>query len=144
MAECGLTKKLYATYLSYLPTDSFCYPLKMNKDERGSFTEIIRTADRGQFSVNISKPGITKGEHWHHTKNEKFVVVSGKGLIQFRKIGSDEVIEYHVSGEKLEVVDIPTGYTHNIINEGSTDLITFMWCSECFHPERPDTYSMKV
>ncbi len=144
MAECGLTKKLYATYLSYLPTDSFCYPLKVNKDERGSFTEIIRTADRGQFSVNISKPGITKGEHWHHTKNEKFVVVSGKGLIQFRKIGSDEVIEYHVSGEKLEVVDIPTGYTHNIINEGSTDLITFMWCSECFHPERPDTYSMKV
>lgn len=144
MAECGLTKKLYATYLSYLPADSFCYPLKMNTDERGSFTEIIRTADRGQFSVNISKPGITKGEHWHHTKNEKFVVVSGKGLIQFRKIDSDEVIEYHVSGEKLEVVDIPTGYTHNIINEGSTDLITFMWCSECFHPERPDTYSMKV
>ena len=144
MAECGLTKKLYATYLSYLPTDSFCYPLKVNKDERGSFTEIIRTADRGQFSVNISKPGITKGEHWHHTKNEKFVVVSGKGLIQFRKIDSDEVIEYHVSGEKLEVVDIPPGYTHNIINEGSTDLVTFMWCSECFHPERPDTYSMKV
>ncbi len=144
MADCGLTKKLYATYLSYLPADSFCYPLKMNTDERGSFTEIIRTADRGQFSVNISKPGITKGEHWHHTKNEKFVVVSGKGLIQFRKIDSDEVIEYHVSGEKLEVVDIPTGYTHNIINEGSTDLITFMWCSECFDPERPDTYSMKV
>ena len=144
MADCGLTKKLYATYLSYLPTDGFCYPLKMNTDERGSFTEIIRTADRGQFSVNISKPGITKGEHWHHTKNEKFVVVSGKGLIQFRKIDSDEVIEYHVSGEKLEVVDIPTGYTHNIINEGSTDLVTFMWCSECFNPERPDTYSMKV
>ena len=144
MADCGLTKKLYATYLSYLPADSFCYPLKMNTDERGSFTEIIRTADRGQFSVNISKPGITKGEHWHHTKNEKFVVVSGKGLIQFRKIDSDEVIEYHVSGEKLKVVDIPTGYTHNIINEGSTDLITFMWCSECFDPERPDTYSMKV
>lgn len=144
MADCGLTKKLYATYLSYLPTDNFCYPLKMNTDERGSFTEIIRTADRGQFSVNISKPGITKGEHWHHTKNEKFVVVSGEGLIQFRKIDSDEVIEYHVSGEKLEVVDIPTGYTHNIINEGSTDLVTFMWCSECFNPERPDTYSMKV
>lgn len=144
MTDCGLTKKLYATYLSYLPNDGFCYPLKMNTDERGSFTEIIRTADRGQFSVNISKPGITKGEHWHHTKNEKFVVVSGKGLIQFRKIDSDEVIEYHVSGEKLEVVDIPTGYTHNIINEGSTDLVTFMWCSECFNPERPDTYSMKV
>ena len=144
MTENGFVKKLYATYLSYLPVDMFRYPLKMNTDERGSFTEIIRTADRGQFSVNISKPGITKGEHWHHTKNEKFVVVSGKGLIQFRRIDSDEVIEYHVSGEKLEVVDIPTGYTHNIINEGDTDLITFMWCSECFNPERPDTYSMKV
>ena len=116
----------------------------MNEDARGSFTEIIRTKDRGQFSVNISKPGIVKGEHWHHTKNEKFLVVSGKGLIQFRKIGSDEIIEYHVSGDKLEVVDIPVGYTHNIMNEGDTDLITFMWSSECFNPERPDTYFLKV
>jgi UDP-2-acetamido-2,6-beta-L-arabino-hexul-4-ose reductase len=137
-------KKLHATYLSYLPTDAFSYPLKMNVDARGSFTEILRTADRGQFSVNISKPGITKGNHWHHTKNEKFVVVSGKGLIQFRKIGGDEVIDYHVSGDKIEVVDIPTGYTHNIINEGDTDLVTFMWCNECFDPDHPDTYFEEV
>lgn len=144
MTEDGFVKKLYATYLSYLPADQFSYPLKMNVDERGSFTEILRTFDRGQFSVNISKPGVTKGEHWHHTKNEKFVVVSGRGLIQFRKIDTEEIIEYHVSGEKIEVVDIPTGYTHNIINEGDTDLITFMWCSECFDPQRPDTYALKV
>ena len=144
MTENSLSKKLYATYLSYLPTDQFSYPLNMNVDERGSFTEILRTVDRGQFSVNISKPGITKGEHWHHTKNEKFVVVSGKGLIQFRKIDSEEVISYHVSGEKIEVIDIPTGYTHNIINEGDTDLVTFMWCSECFDPQKPDTYFLKV
>lgn len=151
MAEGSFSKKLYATYLSYLPEDAFSYPLKMNVDERGSFTEILRTADRGQFSVNISKPGITKGNHWHHTKNEKFVVVSGKGLIQFRKIGPDPetgkeypVIDYHVSGEQIEVVDIPTGYTHNIINEGDTDLVTFMWCSECFDPGRPDTFFEEV
>lgn len=144
MTKNGFVKKLYATYLSYLPTDKFSYPLKMNVDERGSFTEIIRTEDRGQFSVNISKPGITKGEHWHHTKNEKFVVVSGKGLIQFRKIDSDEIINYHVTGDKIEVIDIPTGYTHNIINEGDTDLVTFMWCNECFEPDKPDTYFLKV
>lgn len=144
MTEGSFTKKLYSTYLSYLPKDKFSYPLKMNIDDRGSFTEILRTADRGQFSVNISKPGITKGNHWHHTKNEKFVVVSGKALIQFRKIDSDEIINYHVSGDKIEVVDIPTGYTHNIINEGDTDLVTFMWCNECFNPEKPDTYFLKV
>lgn len=144
MTEGGFSKKLYSTYLSYLPENKFSYPLKMNVDERGSFTEILRTGDRGQFSVNISKPGITKGEHWHHTKNEKFVVVSGKGLIQFRKVGSDEIINYHVSGDKIEVVDIPTGYTHNIINEGETDLVTFMWCNECFNPEKPDTFFLKV
>ncbi len=137
-------KALYSTYLSYLPKDKFSYQLKMNVDNRGSFTEIIRTSDRGQFSVNISNPGITKGNHWHHTKNEKFVVVSGKGLIQFRKIGTDEVIDYHVSGDKIEVVDIPTGYTHNIINEGEDKLITFMWCNECFDPENPDTYFEEV
>lgn len=137
-------KALYSTYLSYLPKDKFSYELKMNVDDRGSFTEIIRTSDRGQFSVNISNPGITKGNHWHHTKNEKFVVVSGKGLIQFRKIGTDEVIDYHVSGDKIEVVDIPTGYTHNIINEGEDKLITFMWCNECFDPENPDTYFEEV
>ena len=137
-------KALYSTYLSYLPKDKFSYELKMNVDPRGSFTEIIRTSDRGQFSVNISNPGITKGNHWHHTKNEKFVVVSGKGLIQFRKIGTDEVIDYHVSGDKIEVVDIPTGYTHNIINEGEDKLITFMWCNECFDPDNPDTYFEEV
>lgn len=137
-------KKLYSTYLSYLPKDGFSYPLKMNCDERGSFTEIIRTAERGQFSVNVARPGITKGNHWHHTKNEKFLVVSGNGLIQFRKVGESEIIEYHVDGEHLTVVDIPTGYTHNIINEGDTDLITFMWANEPFDPENPDTYFLKV
>lgn len=136
----SFTKKLYATYLSYLPVDQFSYPLKMNVDERGSFTEFIKTIDRGQVSVNISKPGITKGNHWHHTKNEKFLVVSGQGVIRFRKIGSDEIIEYQVCGEKLEVVDIPTGYTHNISNTGETDMVTVMWCNELFDPERPDTF----
>lgn len=142
----GLTKKLYATYLSYLPADGFSYPLKMNKDARGSFTEILRTPDRGQFSVNISKPGITKGNHWHHTKNEKFLVVSGRGVIRFRKPDDDEekVYEYFVSGDELTVVDIPTGYTHNIENLGDTDMVTFMWCNECFDPEKPDTYFLEV
>ena len=140
----GFEKALYSTYLSYLPKDKFSYPLKMNVDDRGSFTEIIRTIDRGQFSVNISKPNIIKGNHWHNTKNEKFVVVSGKGLIQFRKIGTDEVIDYYVSGDSIEVVDIPTGYTHNIINKGNSDLVTFMWCNECFNPENPDTYFEEV
>lgn len=138
------TKKLYASYLSYLPEGGFSYPLKMNEDNRGSFTEILRTADRGQFSVNISKPGITKGNHWHNTKNEKFLVVSGRGVVRFRKIGETAVQEYFVSGDKLEVVDIPTGYTHNIENLGETDLVTFMWCSECFDPNYPDTYFEEV
>ena len=141
---------LYSTFLSYLPEDQFSYPLKMNVDNRGSFTEIIRTEERGQFSVNISKPGITKGNHWHHTKNEKFVVVQGKALIQFRKIGKDQngndfpVIDYHVTGEKIEVVDIPTGYTHNIINEGEGDLVTFMWANEPFNKDKPDTIYEEV
>lgn len=138
------TKKLYATYLSYLPEDGFSYPLKMNCDDRGSFTEIIRTAERGQFSVNISKPGITKGNHWHNTKNEKFLVVSGKGVIRFKKPDSNKVIEYFVSGDKLEVVDIPTGYTHNIENLGETDMVTFMWANECFDPDKPDTFFLEV
>ena len=135
-------KKLYSTYLSYLPTNQFSYPLKMNVDERGSFTEIIRTLDRGQVSVDISKPHITKGNHWHHTKNEKFVVVSGQGVIRFRKMDEPdaEVIEYLVSGSKIEVVDIPIGYTHNIENLGDTDMVTFMWCNECFDPQNPDTF----
>jgi UDP-2-acetamido-2,6-beta-L-arabino-hexul-4-ose reductase len=138
------SKKLYSTYLSYLPIDKFNYPLKMNIDERGSFTEFIRTPDRGQVSINISKPGITKGNHWHHTKNEKFLVVKGKGLLQFRKIDSDEITEYHVTDEKLEVVDIPTGYTHSITNEGETDLVTVMWANEAFNPLKPDTYFLEV
>lgn len=143
----GFAKKLYATYLSYLPSDRFAYDLKMNVDPRGSFTEIIRTADRGQFSVNVSKPGITKGQHWHHTKNEKFVVVHGHGLIQLRKVGTDEngqlypVVNYEVSGEKIQVVEMIPGYTHNIVNLSDTeDLVTFMWCNECFDPAKPDTY----
>lgn len=139
-----LEKTLYSTYLSYLPKDNFSYPLKMNCDHRGSFTEIIRTMERGQFSVNISKPGITKGNHWHHTKNEKFLVVSGHCLIKFRRIDSNEVITYDVSGEKLEVVDIPCGYTHNITNIGDTDSVTFMWCNECFDPNNPDTIFLEV
>lgn len=138
------TRKLYATYLSYLPEDQFSYPLSMNVDARGSFTEIIRTPDRGQFSVNISKPGITKGNHWHHSKNEKFLVVSGRGVIRFRKVGDEKVYEYFVSGDRLEAVDIPTGYTHNIENLGDTDMVTFMWASECFNPEKPDTYFLEV
>lgn len=133
-------KKLYSTYLSYLPKDQFSYPLKMNVDDRGSFTEFIKTPDRGQVSINISKPGITKGNHWHNTKNEKFLVVSGTGVIRFRKIGSEEIIQYQVSGEKLEVVDIPTGYTHNISNTGVTDMVTVMWCNEMFDSEKPDTF----
>ena len=143
----GFAKKLYSTYLSYLPADRFAYDLKMNTDPRGSFTEIIRTADRGQFSVNVSKPGITKGQHWHHTKNEKFVVVHGHGLIQLRKVGKDEhgndypVVNYEVSGEKIRVVEMIPGYTHNIVNLSDTeDLVTFMWCNECFDPAKPDTY----
>ena len=140
----AFTKKLYSTYLSYLPEDQFSYPLKMNVDQRGSFTEIIRTPDRGQVSVNISKPGITKGNHWHHTKNEKFLVVSGTGVIRFRNLNSDKVIEYFVSGDKMEVVDIPVGYTHNIENIGESDMVTVMWVNEAFDPEIPDTYYLEV
>ncbi|MGX8832908.1 polysaccharide biosynthesis C-terminal domain-containing protein [Amedibacillus sp. YH-ame6] len=139
-----LTKKLYATYLSYLPENEFSYTLKMNKDERGSFTEFLKTKEYGQVSVNISKPGITKGNHWHHTKNEKFLVVSGTGLIQFRKIDEGKIFEYRVSGEKLEVIDIPVGYTHNIINLGEQDMVTIMWANETFDPNKPDTYYEEV
>lgn len=141
----GFSKKLYSTYLSYLSPEKFRYPLRMNIDNRGSFTEIIRSSISGQFSVNISKPGITKGEHWHQSKNEKFVVVSGKGLIQMRKIESDEIFNFYVSGEKIEVVEMVPGYTHNIINLSDTeDLITFMWSNECFDANRPDTFFEKV
>lgn len=139
MTDKSFEKKLYSTYLSYLPKDDFSYPLVMHEDARGSFTEILKSTDRGQVSINISKPGITKGNHWHHTKNEKFVVVSGSGVIRFRKIGSNEIIEYRVNGDKLEVIDIPTGYTHSIENVGITDMVTLMWCNECFDSKKPDT-----
>lgn len=138
------TKKLYSTYLSYLPADDFAYDLNMHCDNRGSFTEFLRTPERGQVSVNISKPGIVKGNHWHHTKNEKFLVVKGEGVIRFRQIFSDEVIEYHVSGEKLQVVDIPCGYTHNIENVGEGEMVTVMWANEAFDPAHPDTFAMQV
>jgi len=145
VTENSFSKKLYSTYLSYLEPDNFAYKLKMNCDNRGSFTEILRTVNAGQFSVNISKPGITKGQHWHHTKNEKFVVVSGHGLIQLRKIGTDEIVNYEVNGEEITVVDMIPGYTHNIINLSETeDLVTFMWCNECFNPEKPDTFFEEV
>ena len=140
----AFTKKLYSTYTSYLPTNGFSYPLKMNIDQRGSFSEFIKTPDRGQVSVNVTKPGITKGNHWHHTKNEKFLVVSGKAVIRFRKVGTSEVLEYRVSGEKLEVVDIPVGYTHNIQNVGDIDLVTIMWANEAFDPAKPDTIFLEV
>lgn len=140
----AFTKKLYSTYLSYLPRDEFKYDLKMNMDDRGSFTEFLKTPDRGQVSVNVSKPGITKGNHWHHTKNEKFLVVSGQGVIRFRNLNEEKVLECHVNGEKLEVVDIPTGYTHNIENLGYTDMVTIMWANELFDPENPDTFYEEV
>ena len=137
----GFEKALYSTFLSYFPKEKFSYPVKMNIDARGSYTELIRSEHNGQFAVNISKPGITKGQHWHHTKNEKFVVVHGHGLIQLRKLGTDEIIEFEVSGDKIEVVEMIPGYTHNIINLSQTDdLVTFMWANECFDPNRPDTY----
>lgn len=139
-----LEKKLYATYLSFLEPDSFGYPLAMHIDARGSFTEIIRTPDRGQFSVNVIRPGVTKGDHWHDTKNEKFVVVSGTGVIRFRKVGDSVVREYRVSGANAEVVDIPPGYTHNIENLGDADMIVFMWASEVFDPGKPDTHPLDV
>ena len=144
LAAGSFEKKLYSTYLSYLPPDEFAYDLNMHCDARGSFTEFLRTPERGQVSVNISKPGIVKGNHWHHTKNEKFLVVKGEGIIRFRQIFSDEVIEYRVSGDKLQVVDIPCGYTHNIENVGEGDMVTVMWANEAFDPSHPDTYAMQV
>lgn len=141
----SFAKKLYSTYLSYLPKSKVSFPLKMNIDDRGSFTELLKTADCGQFSVNISKPGITKGQHWHNSKWEFFIVVSGHGLIEERKIGSDEVLRFEVSGEKIEAIHMLPGYTHNIINLSDTeDLVTLMWANEQFDPNRPDTYFEEV
>ncbi len=138
-------KKLYSTYLSYLPKEKISFPLKMNIDERGSFTELLKTANCGQFSVNISKPGITKGQHWHNSKWEFFIVVSGHGLIEERKIGSDEVLRFEVTGEKIEAIHMLPGYTHNIINLSDTeDLVTLMWANEKFDPSHPDTFYEEV
>ena len=137
----SFAKKLYSTYLSYLPKEKVSFPLKMNVDPRGSFTELLKTEKCGQVSINISKPGITKGQHWHNTKWEFFIVVSGKGLIEQRKIGSDEVLQFYVSGEKIEAVHMLPGYTHNIINlSESEDLVTVMWANEQFDPGKPDTF----
>lgn len=143
---CGsFAKKLYSTYLSYLPTEEISFPLKMNIDARGSFTELLKTEKCGQFSVNISKPGITKGNHWHHSKWEIFVVVSGHGLIQERKLGSDEILNFEVSGEKIEAIHMLPGYVHNIINLSETeDLVTLMWANEPFDPEHPDCYGETI
>ena len=142
----GFSKKLYATYLAALPEDKFSYPLTMHCDPRGSFTEVLHSAERGQVSVNVSKPGIVKGQHWHHTKHEKFLVVSGEGVIRFRKMGEPDgrVIEYRVSGAKMEVVRIPPGYTHNIENLGTGDMVTLMWANEVFDPANPDTFRQNV
>lgn len=144
MTVGSLSTKLYSTYLSYLPEDDFSYPLNMHVDERGSFTEFMRTIDRGQVSVNITRPHITKGNHWHHSKNEKYIVVKGRASIRFRKVGDDKVIEYLADGENLKVVDIPTGYVHCIENIGEGDLVTIMWANEPFNPDKPDTYFEKV
>lgn len=141
----SFAKKLYSTYLSYLPKESVCVPLHMNLDARGSFTEILKTLNCGQFSVNISKPGITKGQHWHHSKWEYFIVVSGHGLIQERKIGSDEILEFEVSGERIMAIHMLPGYTHNIINLSATqDLVTLMWANELFDAQKPDTFYEEV
>lgn len=145
MPKGSFAKKLYATFLSYLPKEKVSFPLKMNVDPRGSFTELIKSEKCGQVSINISKPGITKGQHWHNTKWEFFIVVSGKGLIQMRKIGSDEVLNFEVSGDKIEAVHMLPGYTHNIINLSETeDLVTVMWANESFDPNKPDTFFEQV
>ena len=139
--EGSFAKKLYSTYLSYLPKEKVAFPLKMNVDDRGSFTELVHTLNAGQVSINISKPGITKGQHWHNTKWEFFIVVSGHGLIQERKLGTDEVIEFEVSGDNIQAVHMLPGYTHNIINLSETEnLVTVMYCNEIFNPNKPDTY----
>ena len=145
IAPGSFEKKLYSMYLSYLPKEKVAFNLKMNCDDRGSFTELLKTVDNGQFSVNISKPGITKGQHWHNSKWEFFIVVSGHGLIQERKIGTDEVLEFEVSGDKIQAVHMLPGYTHNIINLSETEsLVTLMWANEMFDPENPDTFFEKV
>jgi UDP-2-acetamido-2,6-beta-L-arabino-hexul-4-ose reductase len=145
IGEGTFAKKLYSTYLSYLPKEKVAFPLKMNVDDRGSFTELVHTLNAGQVSINISKPGITKGQHWHNTKWEFFIVVSGHGLIQERKLGTDEVIEFEVSGDNIQCIHMLPGYTHNIINLSETEnLVTVMYCNEIFNPNKPDTFFEKV
>ena len=139
-----LVKKLYATYLSFLPPEDFSRPTVTHADQRGSFTELLHMGSRGQVSLNVSKPHITKGDHWHQTKHEKFIVLQGEGVIRFRKVGDSTVIAYKVSGENLTVVDIPTGYTHSIENTGDTDMLTLMWANEVFDPAHPDTLRLPV
>ena len=139
-----LVKKLYATYLSFLPPEDFSRPTVTHADQRGSFTELLHMGSRGQVSLNVSKPNITKGDHWHQTKHEKFIVLQGEGVIRFRKVGDSKVIAYKVSGENLTVVDIPTGYTHSIENTGDTDMLTLMWANEVFDPAHPDTLRLPV
>ncbi len=140
----ALTSKLYSTYLSYLPMDKLGYTLDSHKDERGSFTEFIRTPDRGQVSVNVIRPGITKGNHWHHSKNEKFLIVKGSGRISFRKYGEDMIYDYDLDDSTFTVVDIPTGYIHSITNTGKEDMVVVMWANEAFNPDKPDTFYEKV
>lgn len=140
----GFTKKLYSTYTSYMPEHELSYPLNVVADERGSFAEFIKSESGGQFSVNVIKPGVTKGNHWHHTKVEKFLVVSGEGLIRFRNITSGGMAEYHVSDKKLEVIDVPVGMTHSITNTGNKDMITVIWANEPYNPDKPDTYYLEV
>ena len=143
--ENSFAKKLYSTYLSYLPKEKVAFPLKMNVDDRGSFTELVHTLNAGQVSINISKPGITKGQHWHNTKWEFFIVVAGHGLIQERKLGTDEIIEFEVSGDNIQCIHMLPGYTHNIINLSETEnLVTVMYCNEIFNPNKPDTFFEKV
>ncbi len=139
-----LTRKLYSTYLSYIPKEDLAYDLLMHKDDRGSFTEFIKMQDGSQVSVNIAKPGITKGNHWHMSKNEKFLVVNGKGMIRSRDLNTGEVAEFKVSGERLEIVDIPPGWTHSITNVGSVDMVTIIWVNEIYDPNKPDTFFMEV
>ena len=140
----AFSRKLYATYLSYLPGDGLAYGLTMHRDARGAFTEFLRSPERGQMSVNTSEPGVTRGGHYHHTKNEKFLVVQGQGVIRLRRIDQGEIFTYAVSAQELQVVDIPPGYTHSIQNTGSQPMVTLMWCSECYDPANPDTYPMEV
>jgi UDP-2-acetamido-2,6-beta-L-arabino-hexul-4-ose reductase len=140
----GFERVLYATYLSYLPTDNFSYPLKGHSDARGTFYEILKTQDSGQFSISTTQPGVTRGNHYHHTKNEKFLVIKGEALIELRHIVTNEIVQYRVSGEQMQVVEMITGYTHNITNVGDTEMLLLIWANEIFNPEHPDTYFLKV